>query len=254
MKYIFSLLFLFTISSMSAQDKKKTWVFILAGQSNMAGRGVVEAEDTITHPRIKTIDKNGNIILAKEPLHFYEPTMAGLDCGLSFAKAMIKDCSEDVNILLIPAAVGGSNIRQWLGDSVHRGVKLLSNFKEKTALAKQYGTIKGILWHQGEGDANEKGMPVYKENMEKLFGIFREESGKKRLPILLGELGAFNINAAKQFKQINQIIWEYSSTDKNTAVVATGDLDHKGDNLHFNAEGLRAMGERYAKAYWSLKH
>jgi len=79
MKYIFSLLFLFNISSMYAQDKKKTWVFILAGQSNMAGRGVVEAEDTITHPRIKTIDKNGNIILAKEPLHFYEPTMAGLD-------------------------------------------------------------------------------------------------------------------------------------------------------------------------------
>ena len=55
---------------MFAQDKKKTWVFILAGQSNMAGRGAVEAEDTITHPRINTNDKNGNIILAKEPLHF----------------------------------------------------------------------------------------------------------------------------------------------------------------------------------------
>jgi lysophospholipase L1-like esterase len=70
----------------------------------------------------------------------------------------------------------------------------------------------------------------------------------------LGELGAFNLNAAKQFKQINQIIWEYSSTDKNTAVVATGDLDHKGDNLHFNAAGQRAMGARYAKAYWLLRH
>jgi hypothetical protein len=254
MKYIFSILFLFCISSLFAQNKKKTWVFILAGQSNMAGRGAVEVEDTITHPRIKTIDKNGNIILAKEPLHFYEPTMAGLDCGLSFAKALIKDCPDDVNILLIPAAVGGSNIRQWLGDSVHRGVKLLSNFKEKTALARQYGTIKGILWHQGEGDANEKGMPVYKENMQKLFGIFRAEAGKKKLPILLGELGAFNINAAKQFKQINQIIWEYASADKHTAVIATGDLGHKGDNLHFNAAGQRAMGIRYAKAYWSLRH
>jgi len=186
MKYIFSILFLFIISSIPAQDKKKTWVFILAGQSNMAGRGAIEAEDTITDPRIKTIDKNGNIILAKEPLHFYEPTMAGLDCGLSFAKAMIMNCPDDVSILLIPAAVGGSNIRQWLGDSVHRGVKLLSNFKEKTALAKQYGTIKGILWHQGEGDANEKGMPVYKENMQQLFGIFRSEAGKKKLPILMG--------------------------------------------------------------------
>ncbi len=248
MKYIFSILFLFTISSMSAQDKKKTWVFILAGQSNMAGRGAVESEDTITDPRIKTIDKNGNIILAKEPLHFYEPTMAGLDCGLSFAKALIGNCPDDVSILLIPAAVGGSNIRQWLGDSVHRSVKLLGNFKAKAALAKQYGTIKGILWHQGEGDANEKGMPVYKENMQKLFAIFRADAGKKKLPIVLGELGAFNLNAAKQFKQINQIIGEYVSADKNTAVISTSDLNHKGDNLHFNAAGQREMGKRYAAA------
>ncbi len=252
MKYFLSILFLFIINYMPAQDMKKTWVFILAGQSNMAGRGAVEAEDTITHPRIKTIDKNGNIILAKEPLHFYEPTMAGLDCGLSFAKALIRNCPDDVSILLIPAAIGGSNIRQWLGDSVHRGVKLLSNIKEKTALAKQYGTIKGILWHQGESDANEKGMPVYKENMQKLFGIFRAEAGKKKLSILLGELGAFNLNAAKQFKQINQIIWEYASIDKNTAVIVTGDLDHKGDNLHFNAAGQREMGKRYAAAMLKL--
>lgn len=224
----------------------------MAGQSNMAGRGAVEAEDTISHSRIKTIDKNGNIILAKEPLHFYEPTMAGLDCGLSFAKALIRDCPDDVSILLIPAAVGGSNIRQWLGDSVHRGVKLLSNFKEKTTLAKQYGTIKGILWHQGEGDANEKGMPVYKENMQKLFGIFRSVAGKKKLPIILGELGSFNKKSAMQFKQINQIIGEYASSDKHTAVIATADLDHNGDNLHFNAAGQREMGKRYAAAMIKL--
>ncbi len=233
---------------MFAQDKKKIWVFILAGQSNMAGRGAVEAEDTITHPRIKTIDKNGKIILAKEPLHFYEPTMAGLDCGLSFAKTFLAVCPPDITLLLVPAAVGGSNIRQWLGDSTHRGVRLLSNFKEKVALAKQYGTVKGILWHQGEGDANEKGLPVYRENMEKLFAVFRSEAGKKKLPILLGELGAFNINAAKQFMQINQIIWDYSSTDRYSAVVATADLNHKGDNLHFNAAGQREMGKRYAAA------
>ena len=95
-------------------------------------------------------------------------------------------------------------------------------------------------------------MPVYKENMQKLFGIFRETSGKKKLPILLGELGSFNLNAAKQFKQINQIIWEYSSTDKHTAVIATGDLGHKGDNLHFNAAALvdAAKGYKANEADW----
>jgi hypothetical protein len=67
-------------------DKENLWVFILAGQSNMAGRGTVEAQDTIPSERIFTINKDGEVKIAKEPLHFYEPSMAGLDCGLSFAK------------------------------------------------------------------------------------------------------------------------------------------------------------------------
>lgn len=248
MKYLISFLLLFSILSPKAQDKKNTWVFVLAGQSNMAGRGNLEPEDTITHPRIKTIDKNGKIILAREPLHFYEPSMAGLDCGLSFAKTFLATCPPDVTILLVPAAVGGSNIRQWLGDSIHRGVPLLSNFKEKLVLAKQYGVVKGILWHQGEGDANEKGIPVYKENMAKLFGIFRAAAGKNKLPIVLGELGSFNKKSPEQFKQINQVIWDYSTADRHSAVVATADLNHKGDDLHFNAAGQREMGKRYAAA------
>src|SRR6476660_10145705 len=70
--------------------KENVWVFIMAGQSNMAGRGIVEPEDTISNNRILSINKDGQIIIAKEPLHFYEPTLTGLDCGLSFAKALIK--------------------------------------------------------------------------------------------------------------------------------------------------------------------
>ena len=63
------------------KSKKKVWVFILAGQSNMAGRGWVEPEDTLAEKRLLTIDKDGQLIIAKEPLHFYEPNLAGLDCG-----------------------------------------------------------------------------------------------------------------------------------------------------------------------------
>ena len=48
-------------------NTEKVWVFILAGQSNMAGRGKIEAEDTISAPRILTINDKGDIIPAKEP-------------------------------------------------------------------------------------------------------------------------------------------------------------------------------------------
>src|SRR6185369_16921932 len=97
--------------------RKNKWVFILAGQSNMAGRGLVEPQDTIPSARILTINKNGKLIIAKEPLHFYESTLTGLDCGLSFSNAIVKEFPSTISVLLIPTAVGGSSISQWLGDS-----------------------------------------------------------------------------------------------------------------------------------------
>ncbi|MGZ8539594.1 MAG: sialate O-acetylesterase, partial [Chitinophagaceae bacterium] len=113
------------------KNKTKVWVFILAGQSNMAGRGLVEPEDTLAEKRLLTIDKDGQLITAKEPLHFYEPNLAGLDCGYSFGTTILKSVPRNISVLLIPTAVGGSSISQWLGDSVHRDVKLFSNFVEK---------------------------------------------------------------------------------------------------------------------------
>src|SRR4249919_142063 len=100
-------------------NKENVWVFMMAGQSNMAGRGIVEPEDTVPNSRILSINKDGKIIIAKEPLHFYEPERTGLDCGLSFAKTLLTKIPGNVSILIIPTAVGGSSIRQWLGDSVY---------------------------------------------------------------------------------------------------------------------------------------
>jgi hypothetical protein len=87
-------------------DKQNVWVFILAGQSNMAGRGKVEPNDTIPNLRVLSINQNGELIIAKEPLHFYEPSMAGLDCGLSFGKEILKHIPDSITILIIPTAVG----------------------------------------------------------------------------------------------------------------------------------------------------
>jgi len=240
------------IEVMSNKIKKENvWVFIMAGQSNMAGRGIVEPEDTIPDKRILSINKEGQIIVAKEPLHFYEPDRTGLDCGLSFAKALIKKVPDSVSILMIPAAVGGSSIRQWLGDSVYRNVKLFSNFLSKVEIAKQNGIIKGILWHQGESDANEKDIPLHKQRLHLLFSKFRAEIGNNELPVLLGELGSFS-NTQANFDSINKVIHEYASEDKNTLVISTKDLKDKGDHLHFNSKGQRTMGKRFAKAYLSM--
>jgi hypothetical protein len=229
-------------------NKENVWVFILAGQSNMAGRGLVEPQDTLANERIITINANRQLVFAKEPIHFQDSTMKGLDCGLSFGKTIIKLIPDSIRILILPTAIGGSSVSQWLGDSIHRNVKLLSNFRDNVEIGKKYGQIKGILWHQGENDANAKNIPQYREKLTLLFNKFRLFVGNNSLPIILGELGTFSNSYEGRIK-INRIIKEYPSNDKNTAVVSTIDLKDRGDNVHFNSEGQRIMGQRFAEAY-----
>jgi hypothetical protein len=229
-------------------DKQNLWVFVMAGQSNMAGRGMVEPNDTIPNKRILSINQKGELIIAKEPLHWYEPERTGLDCGYSFAKALIGKIPGNISVLLIPAAVGGSSISQWLDDSLYRNVKLFSNFKEKTEIAKRFGVIKGILWHQGESDANEKDIPLYKQRLGLLFSKFRTTVGNNELPVLIGELGSFSDNPASS-DSINKQIHAYAGEEKNSRVISTKDLKDKGDHLHFNSKAQRMMGKRFAEAY-----
>lgn len=210
----------------------------------MAGRGQVEPKDTVSHKRIFTINKTGELIVAKEPLHFYEPTMAGLDCGLSFGKTLIKQVPDSISILLIPTAVGGSSISQWIGDSTHRNVSLLSNFKEKVAIGRRYGEIKGILWHQGESDANPNNMMLYQNRLTQLMSDFRQITNNEKLPILIGKLGSYSKN--KRWLIINEQINSYVLTDPYSSVIKTKDLKHKGDQVHFGSKGQRQMGKRFA--------
>lgn len=231
--------------------KNDIWVFILAGQSNMAGRGFVEPEDTIPDNRILTINKSNEIVIAKEPLHFYEPTLTGLDCGVSFARNLLNQLPASASILLVPTAVGGSSIEQWLGDSVWRQVKLLSNFTEKVKIANDVGILKGILWHQGESNANTKaGIERYPNQMADLAEVFRKISKSPDLPVLVGEIGSFS-KQPQLYDQFNKNLLQFVNNDRNSALIKTGDLIHKGDSLHFDAGAQRTLGERFAIAFKS---
>jgi hypothetical protein len=231
--------------------KDKVWVFIMAGQSNMAGRGFVEPNDTLINKRILSINAEGELIYAKEPLHWYEPNLTGLDCGMSFAQTLLNKIPEDISILMLPVAIGGSSTSQWLGDSTYRNVPLFTNFKEKAALADFYGEVKGIIWHQGESDANDKDLPGYPSRIDKLFKNFRYVLGDDKLPIIMGELGSYS-KTNENWQMINKAIHAYAEKEKNTSVINTQDLNHKGDFVHFNSDGQREMGRRFAEAYLSL--
>ena len=232
--------------------KQNVWIFMMAGQSNMAGRATIEPQDKIENERIFAINSENKIVVAKEPLHFYEPSSAGLDCGMSFGEEMLKYVPSDVSLLLVPTAVGGSSIEQWINDENHRGVKLLSNFRQKLQTALKYGELKGILWHQGEADAHaEETIQSHQSNMEILFKKFRDISEKESLPIVVGKLGSYADNQ-ESWDRINVSIEAYGLSDEFCEVVETSDLKDRGDRIHFNSEGQRTLGKRYAQTIFKM--
>jgi hypothetical protein len=173
----------------------------------------------------------------------------GLDCGLSFGKELLKHIPDSISVLIIPTAVGGSSISQWINDSTFRNVTLLTNFKEKIEIGKKYGTIKGILWHQGENDATEQEtIEIYNKQLQKLFTLFRNSIGNSELPILIGELGSFS-KTDDNWQAINSKIEGYVKTDPNSYLIKTNDLKDKGDRVHFDSEGQREIGKRFAERF-----
>jgi hypothetical protein len=230
--------------------KTNLWIFILAGQSNMAGRALIGPEDLQTSPRILTMDESYNWNLAQEPLHFYDPGVAGLDCGLSFGKEFIKGINDTITVGLVPCAIGGTSVEQWLNDSTYRNLNILSNFAVRVALASKSGAIKGILWHQGENNANAIEIRNYKNNLQALFEKFREITQNKNLPICVGELGSY-LRKKPCFgsypDSINLILKQISEVDRNVILTKTGDLTDMGDTLHFDSKSQRLLGKRYAE-------
>jgi hypothetical protein len=61
-------------------EKGKFLLFLLAGQSNMAGRGVVEPEDQVPNPRVLTWTKDGKWVPTVDPIDFRSPSWSRRDC------------------------------------------------------------------------------------------------------------------------------------------------------------------------------
>jgi hypothetical protein len=233
--------------------KEKFHLFILAGQSNMAGRGVIEEEDKVANPRVLTLTKDGKWVPAVDPIHFDKPG-SGVGPGRGFGLAMAKKLGPDVTIGLIPCAHGGSPIASW-----EPGAKWYQTnghpYDDAIAranLALKDGVLKGILWHQGESDAGNKA-PKYQANLTALIARFRKDLQVADLSVLLGQLGPFRKEANDENSKIlDTALRSVAKEDGNAAFVSAEGLTSNGDFVHFDNKSQRELGRRYAEAYLKL--
>ncbi len=240
--------------SASLPAKENFHLFLLIGQSNMAGRGAVTAADKVPHPRLLTLDKAGEWVPAVDPIHF-DKRIAGVGLGRTFGLE-VAEATPGVTIGLIPCAVGGSPIDAWQPGAFDAATKTHpwddAMARAKVALAS--GTLKGILWHQGESDSKRDRAPAYAAKLASLVARLRAELGAPAVPFIAGQLGKYADAPWDEFRvQIDQAHRELPGRVPRTAFVSAEGLVHKGDKVHFDAESLRELGRRYAAAYLKLR-
>ncbi|MEL7264208.1 MAG: sialate O-acetylesterase, partial [Planctomycetota bacterium] len=61
-----------------------TDIFLLIGQSNMAGRGTVDEAAKQANPRVFSLNKDAMWVPAIDPLHFDKPGLVGVGPGKTF--------------------------------------------------------------------------------------------------------------------------------------------------------------------------
>jgi putative membrane-bound dehydrogenase-like protein len=230
-------------------DKENFHVFLLMGQSNMTGGGVVESDDRNPVPGVVFIPpRELDWEPAAHPLH--RPGR-GFGLGLSFARTYQKN-HPGVTVGLIPLARGGAQINK-----LHKGTDVYAEALKKAAIAKQSGAVKGVLWHQGESDTVHEFLAVgYEETLHALINDLRTDLKDSSLPFVVGNLApeygtgvAHNAPAyLERIKKVRKVLRGLPGKMANAGFAeSTGGTT--SDKVHFDRKSYIMLGENYAAAY-----
>lgn len=233
-------------------------IFLLMGQSNMKGRGVMP-DEPLRDPQIVMMHKGTDRwFLARHPLHlvgdpetFEGHDNAGVGPGLAFAQT-VAEARPNTRIALVPCAVGGTQIARWA-----KGQRLYEDAVRRAKLALEQGPegktrIAGALWLQGEADSKEERVPIYSEKLTALVDNLRADLGIDDLPFIPSTIGEMRESEGMR-KAINEILLSLPDKRPNTAAVDARDLKgHIGDFVHFDTATQNEIGKRFAEKWLEL--
>jgi hypothetical protein len=233
-----------------APPREQFHLFLLVGQSNMAGRGEVEAQDRQPHPRVLMLTKDQRWVPAADPMHFDKP-IAGVGLGKTFGM-LVADANPGITVGLIPAAVGGSPIDAWEPGAYYEptGSHPWDDAIVRARVALRSGVLKGILWHQGESDSTAALASGYAAKLHRLIGRFRSELNAPDVPFIVGQLGEFKDAPWDDARRtVDRAHRDLPASILRTGVASARGLTDKGDKIHFDSASYREFGRRYFEEF-----
>lgn len=248
------------------------YIFLCFGQSNMEGNAKIEAQDmSLIDKRFQVLEAVNCPELGREMGKWYTavPPLCRCKTGLTpadyFGRTMIANLPAKVRIGIINVSIGGCKIELFDKDNYQAYTatapawmtNFLKEYKgnpyarlvEMAKLAQKDGIIKGILLHQGESNTNDKEWP---QKVKEVYNNLLKDLSlnTEAVPLLAGE--TVNADQGGICASMNTIIANLPQTIPNAHIISSAGCTDGTDNLHFNAEGYRELGRRYAMKMLAL--
>ncbi len=177
-------------------------------------------------------------------------------------------------VLIIPAAYGGSSIKEWLGymetdRTRNAGGSLYDDMKARIEIALNAGgedfdnRIVTFIWQQGEADLISMTDDEYIDKLDELLSKFHTDfPNAQNVPVLIGEFTPdwleneprnwtkkiSRISALKNYANNNRLISFVESSGLKSKYASGVDTDPV-QRIHFDAQSLVDMGRRYYDAW-----
>jgi len=241
-------------------------VWILAGQSNMEGVGDMTAPAP-PHPLIRSFSMRREWRLATDPLHLIAESpdschaavqcspkngekirrdaVKGVGVGIFFAHEMLER-SGGVPQGLICTAHGGTSMQQWSPDRKRLGGESLYA-SMLTSVRANGQPVAGLLWYQGESDANTADAAEYTKRMKQLVAASRRDLHQPRLPWIIVQIArhiSTDPGVAWNSIQEQQRLLPEKISHFETIPAVDLPLD---DGIHISAVGYPRLATRMAR-------
>ena len=227
----------------------KVRVYLLGGQSNMNGAGKnseLAPPYNAPQPDVKFWHRGTWVPLAPG---FHGSSAAHFGPEVSFGRA-IKDANPGDDIYLIKYAYKGTALYNDWAPGGHQHGRFISTAKAALTNLDKAGIdfqVCGMLWMQGESDAEEGKGAEYEANMRKFIADMRARFRTPKMPFAIGRVmntygrktgQAALVRAAQQKVAETMDYVEWFDTDSYA-------LPNQG---HYHTKGLIEMGKDFAKA------
>jgi hypothetical protein len=255
--------FLFMLIPASAQHKK---LFVAAGQSNAVGMGDNSLSSIYSSEKTFEYRFTGDSLKAlTDPVGYSELHFEKANTGSVWPAFANEYSSLTGNeVIIVQAARGGSschnkaelnNYGTW-DDQGKLPLFDSAVIKTKAAVKKTGAKVSGIIWSQGERDANaintqQLTAAEYKAALESVINRFRKALGAG-VKFYIIQTGFYIHHPQEGFDTVRKVQEETAKKMKDVYIVynETGTFGDKGwmkDEIHYNQPALNDIGKKIAK-------